>query len=144
MAEAEPSEKETPSPSLTPPAPPASRIHTIPPYQSFLDSVARGILDQVGNDPLKLADYTILVPDRETSSALRQAFMTQLQGRTHVMPHIGAPGDMDDENLSLKISDNAFLSQTLMDMPPAVSRLHRQLVLAEEILKIPGMARSPQ
>jgi ATP-dependent helicase/nuclease subunit B len=146
MAESSPSRKKNKSttpPALTP-AKTAAEIYTIPSYQPFLDSVARGILDQVGDDPLKLADYTILVPDRETGSALRRAFMGQLQGKTHVMPQIAAPGDMDDEHLSLKISDNAFLSQTVMDMPPAVSRLHRQLMLAQEILKIPGMASSTQ
>jgi ATP-dependent helicase/nuclease subunit B len=146
MANSSPSKKENEPPAIPvpPPAKTGAEIFTISPYQSFLDSVARGILDQVGDDPLKLADYTILVPDRETSRALRQAFLGQLQGKTHVMPNIGSLGDMDDEHLSLKLSDNAFLSQTLMDMPPAVSRLHRQLVLAREILKIPGMASSSQ
>jgi len=121
-----------------------SEVYTIPPYQSFLDSVARGILDQTGNDPLKLADYTILVPDHDTAAALRQALMEQLQGKPNIMPHIDTPGDMDDEHLSLQISDSAALSQELMNIPPAVTRLQRQLVLAEEILKIPGMASSPQ
>src|SRR5437868_3223156 len=119
--------------SSAPPEKNRSAIHTVPPFQSFLDAVARGILDQTGNDPLKLADYTILVPDLETSSALRQAFIGQLQGQTHVMPHIGTMGDADDEKLSLKISDDAFLSQALMDIPPAVSKLRRQLMLAHEI-----------
>ncbi len=122
----------------------AAEIYTIAPYQSFLDAVARGILDQAGNDPLKLSDYTILVPDSETGSALRRAFVGQLQGKTHITPDISAAGDTNDDHLSLKISDSALLSQALMDMPPAVSRLQRQLMLAEEILKIPGMASSPQ
>lgn len=124
--------------------PASPKVYTIPPYQSFLDAVARGILDQTENDPLKLSDYTILVPDRETGSALRSAFMGQLQGKTHIMPNIGTPGDMNDERLSLQISDDSFLSQALMDILPPVSRLQRQLMLAEEILKIPGMASSPQ
>jgi ATP-dependent helicase/nuclease subunit B len=141
---AESSHSNEPNKSTTTPPAPAAEIFTIPAYQPFLDSVARGILDQVGDDPLKLADYTLLVPDREAGVALRQAFMGQLQGKTHVMPHIFAPGDMDDEYLSLKLSDNAVLSQALMDMPPAVTRLHRKLILAQEIMKIPGMASSPQ
>lgn len=142
-------EKKPSSPEETNPPPagvpsPAQGVYTIPFHQPFFDTVVRGILDQVGNDPLKLADYTILVPDRETVAVLRQAFIAQLQGQTHVMPHINAPGDLDDEHLSLKISDDPVLSQALMDMPPAVSRMHRQLILAQEILKIPGMASSAQ
>ncbi len=139
MAEASPSDKNS-----QPASAPTPEVYTIPPYQSFLDTVARGILDQAGADPLTLGDYTILVPDRETGFALRQAFMAQLQGRPQIMPHIEAPGDMEDEQLSLQLSGNALLSQALMDIPPAVPRLQRQFVLAGEILKIPGMASSPQ
>ncbi|TAL37439.1 MAG: double-strand break repair protein AddB [Alphaproteobacteria bacterium] len=132
----------TPPPDKT--AGSASRIFTIAPDKSFLDSVAGGILAQVGNDPLKLSDYTILVPDRATRDLLRQAFMEQSKGKPGIMPRIDAPGDMDDDDLSLKISDNHILSQALMDIPQAVPELHRQLILAQEILKIPGMASSVQ
>lgn len=132
------------SPQHGPAPTPPTRIFTIPPDKSFVDSVARGILTQVGNDPLKLSDYTILVPDRATRDLLRQAFVEQLGGKPGVMPRFDAPGDMDDDDLSLKISDNHILSQALMDIPPAVPQLHRQLILAQEILKIPGMASSVQ
>jgi ATP-dependent helicase/nuclease subunit B len=125
-----------------PPAP--ARIFTVPPDKSFVDSVARGILNDAGNDPLKLSDYTLLVPDRGTRDLLRAAFLEQLGGKPGVMPRIDAPGDMDDDDLSLKISGNHLLSQALMDIPPAVPELHRQLILAGEILKIPGMASSVQ
>lgn len=146
MSDALPPPEDT-TPETSPAVPAVQKepaIYTVASYLPFLDTVARGILDQVGDDALKLCDYTILVPDRETGHALRQAFMAQLEGKPHVMPHIGAPGDIDDEQLSLKISDHAELSQALMDIPPAVSRQHRQLVLAQEILKIPGMASSTQ
>ncbi|MBI1214362.1 MAG: double-strand break repair protein AddB [Alphaproteobacteria bacterium] len=137
-------------PDNAPPAPPvpsakaAPHIYTVPPDQSFVQAVAKGILNEAGGDPLKLSDYTILVPNRETATLLRQAFMEQLGGKPGVMPRIDAPGDMDDDDLSLKISENHLLSEALMDIPPPVPRLHRQLVLAEEILKIPGMASSVQ
>jgi len=75
---------------------------------------------------------------------LRQAFMEQQGGKPGVMPRIDSPGDMDNDDLGLKVSDNPILSQALMDIPPPVPRLHRQLMLAEEILKIPGMASSVQ
>ncbi|MBI3441540.1 MAG: double-strand break repair protein AddB [Proteobacteria bacterium] len=125
-------------------AQPESHVYTVAPYLPFLDAVAQGVLDRVGNDPLKLADYTILVPDRETATALRQAFVRRLQGKIHVMPSISAPGDIDDEELSLRLSGDTTLSKTLMSLPSAVSRLQRQLVLAQEILKIPGTASSTQ
>ncbi len=120
------------------------RVFTVAPDKPFLDAVARGILDRTGDDPLRLSDYTILVPDRATRDLLRQAFMEQQGGKPGIMPRIDSPGDMDNDDLGLKVSDNPILSQALMDIPPAVPRLHRQLMLAEEILKIPGMASSVQ
>jgi ATP-dependent helicase/nuclease subunit B len=133
--------------SAAPPSAPAvntPRVFTITPDRPFLEDLARGILKQVGNDPLKLSDYTVLVPDRDTRDLLRQAFMEQLDGKPGIMPRIDAPGDVDRDDLGLKVSGNPVLSQALMDIPPAVPRLHRQLMLAEEILKIPGMASSVQ
>lgn len=131
----------TPAANQTKPAP---KIFTVAPDKSFLDAIARGVLAKASDDPLKLSDYSILVPDRETKTLLRQALMEQQAGKPGMMPRIDAPGDMDDDDLSLKISNNHILSQALMDIPPAVPRLHRQLILAEEILKIPGMASSVQ
>ena len=142
---AEPEKK--PSSTTPPPQPPAvkkPRVFTIAPDRPFLDSVARGVLKEVGDNPLKLSDYTILVPNRETRDLLRQAFMEQQGGKPGIMPRIDAPGDMDNDDLGLKVSENPVLSQALMDIPPAIPKLHRQLMLAEEILKIKGMASSVQ
>ncbi len=123
---------------------PASNVYTVQSYQSFLDTIARGILDQNKADPLQLADTTILVPDRATSFALRQAFIDQMQGRPAIMPQIEVPEEMDEQQLGLQISGDAALSKKLAEIPPPVTRLERQLILAGEILKIPGMASSPQ
>lgn len=123
---------------------PPPRVFTVAPDRPFLDSVARSILKDTAGDPLKLSDYTILVPNRETRDLLRQAFMEQLSGKPGIMPRIDAPGDVDSDDLGLKISESPILSQALMDIPPAVPKLHRQLMLAEEILKIKGMASSVQ
>lgn len=61
-----------------------------------------------------------------------------------ILPRIDAPGDIDDGYLSLRVADNRLLSETLMDVPPPVSSLERQLILSAEIMKLPGMASSPQ
>lgn len=125
-------------------SPVTPRVFTVAPDKPFLTAIARGIIEKTGDDPLKLSDYTILVPDRNTRDLLRQAFMEQQGGRPGIMPRIDSPGDMDNDDLGLKVSDNPILSQALMDIPPPVPQLHRQLMLAEEILKIPGMASSVQ
>jgi ATP-dependent helicase/nuclease subunit B len=125
------------------PAVPAG-IYTVAPALPFLDTVAAGILARVGDDPLKLSDITVLVPDRETGYLLRQAFMERMGGRPGVLPRIDAPGDINEKFLSLRVSGNPVLSEMLMDVPPPVSVLDRQLILAAEIMKLPGMASSPQ
>lgn len=119
-------------------------VYTVAPDQPFLAAVARGVLTRIGDDPLRLSDLTILVPNRDVAFQLRQAFMEQMGGRPGVMPRIDAPGDIDDGYLSLRMADNQVLSQALMDIPPPVTRLERQLMLASEIMKIPGMASSLQ
>ncbi len=119
-------------------------VYTVSPHRPFLEAVAEGILARAGNDPLQLADYTILVPNRAAAMALRQSFITQLEGKPSLLPRIETPGDMDDENMGLRLSGNRLLSEALMDIPPVVSRLERQMVLATEILKIPGMSSSVQ
>jgi ATP-dependent helicase/nuclease subunit B len=122
----------------------APAVFTVPAYRPFLESIARGVLDEVGNDPLKLSDYSIMVPNREAVYLLRQIFMEQLGGKAGIIPDIDAPGNVDNDYLSLQLSNSPLLSQVLMDIPPPVSRLERQLILASEILKIPGMASSLQ
>lgn len=122
----------------------ASGIYNVEPHRAFPDALAQGVLARTGNDPLKLADYTILVPDRAAAASLRQSFILHLQGKPALLPRIETPGDMEDEDMGLRLSGNRILSEALMDIPPAVSRLERQLILAAEILKIPGMASSVQ
>ena len=120
------------------------RLYTIHAAHAFLESVARGVMEKTAQDPLARADYLIIVPDRATAMALRQAFTALSGSGAAVLPKIESVSDLDIDTLGLKISTDRFLSQALMDMPPPVSRLERQLVLAREIMKIDGMASSVQ
>jgi ATP-dependent helicase/nuclease subunit B len=137
-------DRPVPGDHAAPPRRNAAGVYTVASDQPFLAAVARGVLARLGDDPLRLSDLTILVPNRDTGFQLKQAFMEQLGGRPGIMPRIDAPGDIDDGYLSLRMADNQVLSQALMDIPPPVTRLERQLILATEIMKIPGMASSLQ
>ena len=117
-------------------------VYTIPADQPFLKVLARGILDKSDHDPLKLSDYTILLPTREACKALRDIFVDLAGGVPAIMPRIGTPGDIGAEHASLRVASDPVLAQALMDLPPPVSHLQRQLVLAREIMKIPQMATS--
>lgn len=137
----DPHAKEDPAPAF---AASASGVWSVPMHAAFLDSIAAGLLQETAGNPVALADYTILVPDRAAREGLKAAFLAQWGGKPGILPRIDAPGDMDEDTLALKVSGSAMLTQALMDIPPPVSPLERQMVLASEILKIPGMASSVQ
>jgi hypothetical protein len=119
-------------------------IRPVPTAQTYLDAVARRVLDQNKTDPLSMAVTTVFVPDADTGFALRQAFIAQLQGIPAVMPNIEVPEAADRPQLALQISGDAALSKKLAALPPPISPLKRQLLLAGEVLKIPGLANAPQ
>ncbi len=134
------------TPPVTPPSP-AGRsvdVFSIDADQPFLKVLARGILEKTGNDPLKLADYTILLPTKEACHALRSVFVDLAGGTPAILPRIGTPGDISAEHASLRIANDPVLAQALMDLPPSVSSLQRELILAREIMKIPQMATSAE
>lgn len=128
-----------------PPATPSNpEVYTIDADKSFVTELAKGVLERAGDDPLKLGDYTILVPSRAAARGLRQAFAEILEGRPAIFPVIDTPGDLTGDEISLKTANDPVLSEALMDIPPAVSVLQRKLMLAAEIMKMPNMASSPQ
>ena len=56
-------------------------VFTILAGQPFSDSLARGILDMTGEDPLALAQVQILLPTRRACRTLRDAFLKISNGR---------------------------------------------------------------
>ena len=128
----------------TGPSPALFDVYNITADQDFISSLAEGILGEVGDDILSLSDYTIILPTRKNAQALREAFVELSKGTSAILPNIFTPRDFDDEVASLKIAQDPILSEALMDLPPAISPLQRKLLLAKEILSVPGMASSPE
>jgi len=124
--------------------PPVFSVYDIPSERDFITALAEGILRETGEDALKLADYTVILPTRRDAQALREAFVGLSGGKSAVLPQIYTPRDFDDEAASLKIAQDPILSEALMDLPPAISPLQRKLLLAKEIMAVPGMASSPE
>ena len=78
-------------------------------------------------DPLALADVTILLPTRRAVRALREVFIERLGGGAVILPTIRPIGDVDEED---QLLDPAIESGAeLLALPPAISRLTRQLAL---------------
>lgn len=118
---------------------PKPKVHTVDAASDFLDAVAKKVTVQKSRHSFRLADTLILVPNRQMARELKNALSRILGDRAAVMPRIDTPDGFDDEHLSLKIAAHPVLAAALADIPPAVSHLERQIFLAEEILKMPGM-----
>jgi ATP-dependent helicase/nuclease subunit B len=115
-------------------------LFTIPSGVSFLDALAEGIQARIGDDPAQLPRATILLPTRRACRAMRDAFLRRNDGRPTLLPQLRPIGDVDDDELAL-------VSDTSLELPPAISALRRRLVLARSILKIrpdAGQMTAPQ
>jgi ATP-dependent helicase/nuclease subunit B len=109
-------------------------IFTIPAGTPFLPTLADAVLTGefgpvpgLAENPLALADVTILVPTRRGARALAEAFVDRSPGMA-VLPRIRPIGDVDEaEHLLAPDAGDAF---DRLALPPAMSRLERQLTLA--------------
>ncbi len=108
---------------------PHRQVFTIPSGVSFLDALVDGIHARLGDDPAALTRATILLPTRRACRALREAFLRRSAGRPTLLPQLRPIGDVDDDELALAADSD-------LELPPAISTLRRQLVLARSILKI--------
>ncbi|ONG56021.1 double-strand break repair protein AddB, partial [Pseudoroseomonas deserti] len=113
------------------------RLYDIPAHQPFLPALARGVLDQVGSDPLALSRTTILLPTRRAALALREAFLKAAEGRTLLLPRMRAL-----TGLSTQEADELALP-TLLDLPPAVDPARRQAVLTSLVMRLPSRFGGP-
>ena len=53
------------------------KVLSIPAGVSFAETLARELLRQVDSDPLKLAEMTVLLPNRRACRTLQEAFLRQ-------------------------------------------------------------------
>ncbi|OIR08019.1 PD-(D/E)XK nuclease superfamily protein [mine drainage metagenome] len=107
----------------------APSVFSIPPGESFVDALARGLLADHAADPLRLSATLVLLPTRRAARALREAFLRQTGGAPLLLPAMRAFGDADADDLDL--ADG-------LDLAPAVPPLRRQLLLARAILALGG------
>ncbi|MDJ0946958.1 MAG: double-strand break repair protein AddB [Kiloniellales bacterium] len=124
---------------MTPGAPAVSSIAA---GVSFVDALAAGLLARHGEDPLELADLTLLLPTRRACRAIQDAFLRASGGRPLVLPRCLPLGDLDPEELVLAEADG--LGGALdPELPPAIPPLRRDLLLSRLILKLGTTAAGP-
>lgn len=110
-----------------------SRVCCIPTGTSFVDALAHGLLAETTGDPLALSRITVLLPNRRACRAMQEAFLRfGAGGRPLMLPRLMPLGDLDEGEIGLQgMALDLALGETLQDeLPPAISALRRQMLLA--------------
>lgn len=109
-------------------------LFTIPSGTSFLKRLAEGLLNistsghgPKGEDEFALSRMRVLLPTRRAGRELRDAFLTLSKGKPLLLPRLQPIGDVDAEEIELYLSG---YGETNSDIPPAISTLERQFLLA--------------
>ncbi|MEM7425331.1 MAG: double-strand break repair protein AddB [Pseudomonadota bacterium] len=113
------------------------RIFSISPGVPFLETLARVVLEQgfprsAPPSQAELTGYTILVPTRRAARELADAFLRISGGEALLLPQIRPLGDVDEEELALFAGPGAAPCE--LELPPAISPMRRQLLLARMLL----------
>jgi ATP-dependent helicase/nuclease subunit B len=106
--------------------PDAPHLYTIPPHRAFGDALANGLIKRFGGDPMGLARGLVLLPNNRAKKAIQDAFV-RASGGGLLLPRLVAVGDPE---LDEAVFDTAADPEPV---PPAVSPLQRQLILARLI-----------
>ncbi len=126
-----------------------ARLFNIPPGARFLPTLVDAILDdQLGlglspDDPLGLARATLYLPTRRAAQALQASLAAALARRTGrsatLLPRIRPLGQLEEAEVSLaggygngELGD-PFGPDPSPPLPPAITPLRRQLLLAHQI-----------
>jgi ATP-dependent helicase/nuclease subunit B len=107
-------------------------LFTIPAGTSFVDALARGLLERHGGDPLALGRVRVLLPTRRAARTLREAFLRLSGGEALILPSMQPLGDVDEGELG--IAGSAGDGATALDLPPAIPPLERTLLLSRLVL----------
>jgi len=120
---------------------PGASVYTIAPDLPFVDTLAAGIVDRWGGDPLSLARVRVLLPTRRSCRSLREAFLRLSGGKPTLLPNMAPLGDVDEDALFIgaeaavgEVIGGPFESTAGPDIPPAIGGLRRQLLLGRLVM----------
>ena len=100
-----------------------SGVFTIPASAPFGETLARGVLARVEKQAFALAETIIYLPTRRAARTFGEAFARVLGGAA-LLPQFRALGDSDEDDLLFDAVEGD------LELPPAISPIRRQLLLA--------------
>src|SRR5215469_853772 len=112
-------------------------VFTIAAGEPFAETLARGLIETMGTDPLALAAATIYLPTRRAVRTLSETF-ARLLGGAALLPDLRPLGDVDDEPL---LFDPSFED---LDLPPSLSPIRRRLLLSALVARWDGARHDGQ
>ena len=120
---------------------PAKKIFTIPAGAPFAKSLAERLLKDTEAQPESLSSYRIFLPTRRACATLKDAFLS-LSDAPLLLPRLQPLGDIDEEELSLSLAGiDESAAMEILNLPPAIAPLRRQILLARTIERLPDFTR---
>ncbi len=101
-------------------------IFTIAASAPFAETLARGLLARIGDDPLALSSTNIYLPTRRAARGFGEAF-AQVLGGAALLPQFKPLGDSEEDDLLFDAASEG------LELAPAIAPLRRQLLLARLI-----------
>lgn len=101
----------------------APSLYTIAPSAHFAETLARGLLQRTGGDPLALSSATIYLPTQRAARGFGDAF-AHVMGGAALLPQFRALGDSDEEELLFDAASHD------LEMTPAMDAHRQQFLLA--------------
>ncbi|SFR96306.1 double-strand break repair protein AddB [Sphingomonas jatrophae] len=114
-------------------------IFSVPPHRAFADSLAAGLIDRYGGDPLGLARGLVLLPNNRAVRAMQDAFVRRAEGGL-LLPRLAAIGD---EALDERLGPMLDPLDDAAPIPPAMEPLARRLILARLVQEAREIAGEP-
>ncbi len=101
-------------------------VYTIAPTLPFAHSLAQYCDDLAVSKNIPLSAIKIFLPTRRGVRTLQEAFLRLSGGKPRILPIMQSIGDVD-------LDEVGFYDPALVDIPPAISSLRRQMILAQMI-----------
>jgi len=101
--------------------------YTIPADKAFIFHLAGWILETYGADAAGLTRILVLLPNRRSCRALREAFLEITGGKPLLLPRIQPIGDLE-ELFTL------HFDAAKVDIPPAISPVRREFLLTQLVM----------